>query len=356
MLLFLFLCRAVAPHNDDQLLGQVAHKHFLQLKAVNRLGQVVRKALCKEGFARTGHGVRGKHDARRPGASVVGQLLHCVEGFHAVHLRHAVVDENNVVALVLHKLQRLHAAQCRVHVNLGTLEQPFHHSQVHLGVVDHKDMGIRRAEGFRVGLVVLQVLAVAFVEVADFLPPDHALLDGKRKIRTLAVLAGNVQVGLHLVQQHGNDVQAKAGALDGAVALFVHTLKGLEELGQVFRLYADSRVLDLNLKVHRGVVNAVVADVQRNRAVLRVLDGVVQDVQHALLYANFVAKKQVRHLFVHVDIQLQLLCPRFLGDHVHDVADGGTQLIFFRHDVDFARFNLGEIQNVVDERQQRAAR
>ena len=64
----------------------------------------------------------------------------------------------------------------------------------------------------------------------------------------------------------------------------------------------------------------------------------------------------MRHGAVHVYIERNALFRRALGNHVHQVVEGGTQVVFDRQDFHLAGFNFGEVKNVVDDAQQRAAR
>ena len=85
--------------------------------AVNWLGQVVGEACVEVFLACAGNGVGGQCDDGLPFAEMV-HLSHMLEGLDAVHLGHAVVEENHVVGLFLDHLEADGTGEGGVDLNL----------------------------------------------------------------------------------------------------------------------------------------------------------------------------------------------------------------------------------------------
>ena len=163
----------------DKGRGQKLYEDFFYLVAVYRLGKVIGKTFLNIKFPGTGNHVGGKRNHRCVHAKVAIHCLHKVEGFYTVHIRHAVVKENYVVVLFADQVKHFLCAKSRVHLNLGVLKQPHRNDYVHLGVVHNKNLGFGGMESFLVFFKPLQVVLVAFVKVANGIPPDNLLLHPK---------------------------------------------------------------------------------------------------------------------------------------------------------------------------------
>ena len=82
------------------------------------------------------------------------------------------------------------------------------------------------------------------------------------------------------------------------------------------------------------------------------LEGIGQQVLQNLLQALRVARKRARQAVVDIDVEQQVLR---LGDVVERALDAVTQRLerdLFGLDGDRSRFDLREVENVVDQRQQ----
>src|SRR5690606_22351379 len=93
--------------------------------------------------------------------------------------------------------------------------------------------------------------------------------------------------------------------------------------------------------------------VEHDLALPSELDRVADEVDQALADALRVAHHALRYLRVHVDDQLEILRGGLEGEHGTDVLDVPREVHLDDLDVELARLDLGEIQNVVDHREER---
>ena len=94
---------------------------------------------------------------------------------------------------------------------------------------------------------------------------------------------------------------------------------------------------------------------QHHLALLGKLDGVAEQIDENLAQASGVASQRVRHVRIDIDDQFEALLVRPQCQRVRRVADGIARVEVDRVQLQFARLDLGEVQDVVDDGQQRSA-
>ena len=94
---------------------------------------------------------------------------------------------------------------------------------------------------------------------------------------------------------------------------------------------------------------------QADAAALGVFDGVPQKIGENLPDANPVSVQQVRDRFIRAEMKSQALLFRPEAEHAAEIIEHGTEMIVCSNKVHFSGFNLGEIQDIVDNGQQAAA-
>ncbi len=129
----------------------------------------------------------------------------------------------------------------------------------------------------------------------------------------------------------------------------------------------EDRVLfvcgDPDPRVGHGKVEhraAVVPDVLTNRdhhmAALRELDGVADQIRDDLLHPHRIADDAGRHVGRDITQQLQALLVRAHGQWLQRIADGVGERKGYHFDLESARFDLREVEDIVENRQQRLGR
>ena len=278
-----------------------------------------------------------------------------MEALDAVHLRHHVVHKDAVVVVVLGQPQALGAVGGGVDLDLGLQQQLGHHHQVHVVIVHHQDVGVRRLEALAVGLPVAGPGPGGQGEGPKGLLVDDVLVQRDDEGGPLGIDAVHADLAAHQLHQLVDDAQAKAGALDVAVLLLVHPAEGVEDVGDVLLLHPHAGVLHGVPDPHPVDPLALAADGEGDRALAGILDRVVQQVDQDLLDAHLVPAEHTGNGGVHVELELQALLLGLDPDHVDDLGEQGPRLVGDVDDLHLAGLDLGDVQNVVDQREEHLA-
>ena len=123
----------------NKLLRQIPLERSLQVALLDRLGQIIGKTHRQERLADFGRAFRSQCNDGRILVDEVFQGLHLAIRFHAIHHRHHMVQENQVIMLGLCKLQTLGAAHRHVHLHLETPQESTEHLKVQLDIVYNQD-------------------------------------------------------------------------------------------------------------------------------------------------------------------------------------------------------------------------
>ena len=156
----------------------------------------------------------------------------------------------------------------------------------------------------------------------------------------------------HQRHQVAADRQPQAGAAIAARGGAVNLAEALEQPLLLCRAHTDAGVAHLHMQLDTAVVTAGAADADHHLAGLGELAGVAAQVEQHLLQAQRVADQRRRHVGRQVNQQLEPLVLHLDRQHVDQRLQHVFQPEIDVFDVEFARFNFGEIQNVVDQAQQ----
>ena len=151
------------------------------------------------------------------------------------------------------------------------------------------------------------------------------------------------------------DGQAEAGSTVLAGGRGIHLPEGLKEALQLAGLDADPGVLDLEAHPHVLAIPGFQAGPQGDLAAGGEFHRVAGEVEQALAQAGRIADQGDGDVVV-IDGQLQPLCFGRLGDQGAHVVDDRTELEAGVLEGQLAGLDLGDVENVVDDRQQVMAR
>ena len=148
--------------------------------------------------------------------------------------------------------------------------------------------------------------------------------------------------------------QPEAGAAVLARRRAVGLFKRAEQPAQRFGRDADAGIL--HFEAHQRVRFALVQrqGTQRHRAALGELDGVRRIVEQGLLQTHRIAAQRVRKR-ANLDLEFKPLVLGRLGDERGDVVHQAVDRHRCAFEKELAGFDLGQIENVVDDRQQMLA-
>ena len=174
---------------------------------------------------------------------------------------------------------------------------------------------------------------------------------GEPEAAAFAQLAFQADVTLHQGGQPPGDDQAEAGAAVFARGRGVGLRKGFEQDGNLVGGNADARVFDLKAHQHAVMVLVQQQRAQGNGAVVGELDGVGGEVEQRLTQAGRISAQPGRNpRAFHFEFQPLGSC--LLGDHGTGVVENRRQGKVGLLELQLAGFDLGQIENVVDDRQQ----
>ncbi len=188
------------------------------------------------------------------------------------------------------------------------------------------------------------------------------LLDGRRVFRAfyvllrqhqgegaaLARLAGHADIAAEQGGQVAGDRQAEAGAAIAAVGGAVGLAEGFEDALLLVRGNPDARVT-------HGKGNALARRAgyrQAHVALLGELDRVGQQILEDLLQALAVGKQHRRRIRLHLYLEAQLAVGGQRFEHAAQAIDQARHAGVFRAHFKLAGFDLGNIQDVIDQVEQ----
>ena len=140
-----------------QFLWKNTQHSRLQQCAADRLGQITAEALLSVEQLVVAACVGSQGDHRDMLAQTARLFPQHMEAFNAVHLRHHVVHKDAVIVVVLGQLQTFGSACGGINLDFCLRKQLAHHHQVHIVVIHHKDMGIRRFKALAVGFSLMDL-------------------------------------------------------------------------------------------------------------------------------------------------------------------------------------------------------
>lgn len=177
---------------------------------------------------------------------------------------------------------------------------------------------------------------------------------GEVEAAALAILALDPNVATHEVDEALRDGQTQSGATKLARHGAVGLLERVEDEIELVRRDSYARIG--NNKLNRILVRSAMhlgrlLDREANLAVLGELDGVAHEVENDLPQSERVSHYVVGYRAVHAIGQIEELFVCFHRERFECVEDGAAQCVGNLLDDHAPRFNLGQVQNVVDDSQ-----
>ncbi len=176
----------------------------------------------------------------------------------------------------------------------------------------------------------------------------QALRQRQRKHTALVRRARHGNAAAQQAREVARNRQAQARAAKAPAGGAVGLVEGIENLVLLVGRDADPAVLHaerdgaIGRREHR----------QRDGARIGELDRVRQQVLEDLLHALAVGVDRCRHVGRHVDAELERLLARERLERARQAFDDAPHRHVFGHQFELARFDLRDVQNVVDQVQQ----
>ena len=261
--------------------------------------------------------------------------------------------------IVFHKRKGIFTICRRINLYRCFLEESTYHLQVHDDIVNYKQPGFFGLKLF-ICRIKRNIILMAFFKVAY----DIVALDGLRDMdfehgaRTIDTL--HHHTAIHHFDQFFGKVQSKAGTFNIPVAFQIYSLKTLEQFIAIVRANTNTSIGHNNHKLNTlcGIFLGQSLEIyqQVHRSLRRILDCIGKQIIHNLAESHFVAFQHRRRFRIHVDIEFQALalCTRI--SHAIAIIEHRKQVVFFDKKFHLARFNLGNIQDIVHQRQKRVPR
>ena len=342
---------ARAPGLQPPALAQPAHQDCEQGVGVDRLGDVIVHARVETAPAVFAEHI-GRHREDGHGRAARGGT-DGARGIEAIHFWHLHVHQDDVVIVLCRKRDGARAVLRQIGLQPDAAQQ-FERDHLIDRVVfgqQHARMGViafehrRRAQGLarRVEHRCRQRARATAQPRGD--PEGAAHAHGAR----------HTDFAAHHLGQLAVDRKTESGAAVTAGGRAVGLLESREQAAQLVGLDADAFVLHFPAHEQIGRGRLQHARAQRDRAARRELDGIVDVVEQHLTQARRIAA-QVFGQFAEIDLAAQAL-GMHIGGHqrTHPLDDLGDAEVDFVED-DLLRLDLGQIEHIVDDREQMVGR
>ena len=155
---------------------------------------------------------------------VISQFMHCSQGFNAIHPRHHMVHENNIVWLPCNLIKTCLSAVRIIDLNGGLFQKITEYASVHRIVVHQQNLRIRGVEPCLV--ILFHTVASLRPEHADRLGIFNPLDDVKGEPASLAVFTFDLQFTVHHGKQILGNCHPETGSLNVPISALFDPFKG----------------------------------------------------------------------------------------------------------------------------------
>ncbi|OEZ97550.1 hypothetical protein DUGA2_58890 [Duganella sp. HH101] len=183
-----------------------------------------------------------------------------------------------------------------------------------------------------------------------------AVGDRERERAADAGRAVDPQLAAHQAHQPLADRQAEAGAAEAPRGRAFGLRERIEDAALLLRVDADAGVAHREVQPHLHRVGILQLDAHHHRAALGELDGVAGQVDQHLVEPQRVAHHVRRQRGIEIEQHLDRLALHAGAEYQRQVAQHLLQVERHLLQHQLARFHLGEIQDVVEDAQQRMGR
>ncbi len=165
-------------------------------------------------------------------------------------------------------------------------------------------------------------------------------------------LAVEGDIPAHLFHQLLGDNQTQPGAAVAAGDTGIRLAERLEQAGLIALGDTDAGIADLHFDLHLGVAEGALLHQHIDITALGEFDGVAHQVGDHLLQTQRIADNVIRHVIFDIQRQLQPLIVGGVGQQSNHLIQRTAQREGDALEDQLARFQLREVQHVVDDGQQ----
>ena len=219
----------------------------------------------------------------------------------------------------------------RIYIYPRILQQSLYDHKINLYVIHHQDMRIGSGKTFPVD-IHLTLKALRFSLKLTYGGRIHnALIKIKPELRSLSVLASQMQAAPHQLHIFVRDGKTQTGPLDPPVMLLVEPLEGFPQVFPVFFLYPDTGILYRNTKAYILIIGQQLLDTESDTSFFRILHGICQKIGKDLTQTYVITPKDRRYTAVDKIIDAEVFLCRAELDHIQDITYQRRYLIFDRY-------------------------
>ena len=263
----------------------------------------------------------------------------------AVHVRHLVVEQDQgegPSALVrdLHRLESRRSAVGRRGPHPPVGEDVLENAAVRRVVVDDEHRH------------PLEVARLARERLGGE-RGRHLKGNGEVETASLAGLALHPDPSAHEAHQLGRNGEPEPRPTESPCRGRVSLRERVEDGGLLLRGDADTGIAHREVQRHRRPARSLPIHLEDDLARFRELQGVADQVHNDLAQPPRIATHRRGYVRRHVIGQLDALLMGARGEGAHRLVQGVAQVEVHPLQVQLARLDLGEVQDVVDQRQQR---
>ncbi len=170
---------------------------------------------------------------------------------------------------------------------------------------------------------------------------NNILLQHDSKFRPLHIDTINADLASHQLHKLLDNAKPQPGAFDMAVLFFIHPPERIKDIRYILLFHSLPRIFHRIPDPDSVERKPLTPDREGDGTLARIFHRIVEEVDQNLLNAYFIAAEHARDRRVYHKLKLQpLLRPCLIRDF---------------HNLHLSRFNLGKVQDVIDQRQKHLA-
>ena len=269
---------------------------------------------------RTAHCICGQGDDLCICIGIVFHLAHALQALYTVHIRHLMVQKNDVILFFHDHIQALDSAVSSIYLNSRLFQKTFADFKIHTGIIHNEDLCIRSLKALLIMCRILSRSLKQRLVIADRRLIHDLLHQSKEKGTAPSVFAVHQQLGIHQLQQLLGKSQSKTCSLDPPVCLLIHTLEGGKQLFLILFFNTDTGIHNRHIQAYFiGFRQLCAAHLQRHRSLSRILHRIGQKIRDDLSDTHFITVELTGDLIINIQLQFQFFFRRPGLDHIDEI-------------------------------------
>ena len=267
-----------------------------------------------------------------------------------------MIHEDQIIILLLYLLDCLKSTACCICIYLIMSKQTLYDTQIDCIVIDNEYFCTGCIK-YTVHLVFLSCLLRNAVRQP--FPAEHLLRQRYRKCSPDSVDAVNCNLTAHHMYEFTRNRKSESRSLYTAIHLGIYLLKLVKYIGKILRLNTDTRVSHFKYQLNqidlfisfsaRHILQHIPCYLERYAALTSEFHAVIDQIDQHLTYPHNISVQAVRKVQIDVHLVFQTLVLSRNADDTLNIAEQIMQIIGNGNQLEITGFNLGYIQQIIDD-------